>query len=110
MRGSLEEGRDAEEGRGNMVGTASALSLCFILKPSFSAVADVVSKHSALKCLLQTAELAVGPFHLALVFLICDVHVFLSFMSLGNWKRLTPFLFALEQPQTMQYLPIMVSC
>ena len=70
-----------------------------------------MSKQSAVECSLQLqiAELVVGPFHLALVFFICVVHVFLSLMSLGNWKRLTPSLFVLEQPQTMQYLPIVVS-
>jgi hypothetical protein len=74
------------DGHGSMVGTASGLSLCFILNPNLLAVAEVLSKHSTEKCSLQTAELAVGPFHLALVFLTCAVQVFLSFTSLGNWK------------------------
>ena len=82
LRGCLEG--SGAEGRGNMLGTASAFSFCFILKPIILAVAEVTSKQSGVKCSLQMAELVVGPFHLALVFFTCVVHIFLNFMSLGN--------------------------
>ena len=93
-----------------IVGTASGLRRSFFFIPMDCANRDDGSKHSLSKWSLQsTAPSEPGPLHLALVLWTCLIHFFLNSGFFGNWNRLTPSLWLLEQLAATQRLTILSS-